>query len=236
MEEDRTIAALQPKIRSYSERNKFEYAGAAGGFIDHWGFPFCRGRILNQVEEDTGQYDQPVSLFWASGACMFVRATLFHQAGGFDDDFFAHMEEIDLCWRLKNQGWSIFFEPRSTVFHLGGATLSYQSPQKVQLNFRNSLWMLVKNLPEGNLFSVLFPRMILDGVAAAHFLLSGEIKASKAVFRAHMDFYRKLHAFMRKRKELLREVHQDSHPEMFRGSMVYRFYVLGKKRFSEYRF
>lgn len=236
MENDRTIAALQPKVRSYTDRNKFEYAGAAGGFIDRWGFPFCRGRILNETEEDAGQYDQPVSLFWATGACMFVRASLFHQSGGFDDDFFAHMEEIDLCWRLKNQGWSIYCEPQSTVFHLGGATLSYQSPRKVQLNFRNSLWMMVKNLPQGKLLPVLLPRMILDGVAAVHFLLTGEVKAFRAVFAGHMDFYRKLPAFLRKRKELLKEVQQDCHPEMFRGSMVYRFYVKGKKRFSEYHF
>lgn len=236
MIEDQEIAAVQPKIRSFTIRNRFEYAGAAGGFIDYLGFPFCRGRILSEVEEDTGQYDQPVSIFWATGACLFIRAELFHETGGFDEDFFAHMEEIDLCWRLKNRGWSIYFEPQSTVYHLGGATLSYQSPKKVQLNFRNSLWMMVKNLPKGKLLSVLIPRMILDGVAAAHFLLTGEVKAFHAVFDAHMNFYRKLPGFVKKRRELLVSVRQERHPEMFKGSMVYRFYVRGKKSFSEYRF
>jgi GT2 family glycosyltransferase len=236
LEEEPDAAAVQPKIRSFTDRNKFEYAGAAGGFIDYLGFPFCRGRILVELEEDNGQYDQPASLFWATGACMFIRSGLFHASGGFDEDFFAHMEEIDLCWRLKNQGWKIVFEPNSVVFHLGGATLSYQSPEKVFLNFRNSLWMMVKNLPKRQLLSRLIPRMVLDGVAAVHFLLTGEVKAFKSVLRAHRDFYITLPEFLRKRKDLVKLVRQNRHPEMFRGSMVYRFYVLKYRKFSQFRF
>ena len=236
MQEERDTAAVQPKIRSYAERDKFEYAGAAGGFIDYWGYPFCRGRILYKVEEDTGQYDQPASLFWASGACMFIRSELFQASGGFDEDFFAHMEEIDLCWRLKNQGWQIKSEPKSVVFHLGGATLSYQSPRKVYLNFRNSLWMMVKNLPDGQLFTRLFPRLVLDGVAAFHFLLTGQARAFLAVLSAHASFYRSLPAFLKKRAGLLKLVRQNNHPEMFRGSMLYRFYGLKYRKFLQFRF
>jgi GT2 family glycosyltransferase len=229
-------AAVQPKIRSFSDRNKFEYAGAAGGFVDYWGFPFCRGRILSELEEDNRQYDTPVSVFWATGACMFIRSQLFHNSGGFDEDFFAHMEEIDLCWRLKNQGWIIKSEPESIVYHLGGATLSYQSPKKIFLNFRNSLWMMVKNLPEGKLFSRMFIRMALDGVAAVHFLMTGKWNAFKAVLSAHFSFYRTLPDFLRKRSKLLKKVKQNNHPEMFGGSMVLRFYILKYREFSRFRF
>jgi GT2 family glycosyltransferase len=229
-------AVVQPKIRSYTNRNKFEYAGAAGGFIDYLGFPFCRGRILNVLEKDTGQYDQPASLFWATGACMFIRSELFHISGGFDEDFFAHMEEIDLCWRLKNQGWEIKSEPQSIVYHLGGATLSYQSPKKVYLNFRNSLWMMIKNLPECQLLKRLIPRLLLDGVAAFHFLLTGRWKAFNAVLSAHASFYRTLPGFLKKRAELLKLVQQNNHPEIFKGSMVYRFYILKYRKFSRFRF
>jgi GT2 family glycosyltransferase len=234
--DDPGLAAVQPKILSYSEKNKFEYAGAAGGFLDRWGYPFCRGRILFEVEEDNGQYDLPVSLFWATGACLFIRAELFHRSGGFDEDFFAHMEEIDLCWRLKNQGWQIKAEPGSKVYHLGGATLSYQSPKKIFLNFRNSLWMMVKNLPEGHLWTRLLPRMILDGAAAVEFLVSGQFSAFSAVLRAHGAFYKSFGRFLAKRKSLLPLVKQNNHPEIFRGSMVLRFYLLRYRTFDKYRF
>ena len=230
------MAALQPKILSYVDRNRFEYAGAAGGYIDHWGFPFCRGRILSVTEEDTGQYDQPVSLFWATGACLVIRAEAFRNSGGFDEDFFAHMEEIDLCWRLKNQGWKIGFEPGSTVYHVGGATLSYHSPQKVYLNFRNNLWMLLKNLPVNQVLPVVFIRMVLDGVASMRFLVSGQVWAFMAVFRAHRVFWRNLSRFLRKRKQLLPKVKENHHPEIFRGSMVFRFYFMNQKKFSEFGF
>lgn len=234
--EEPGTAAVQPKILSFAEKSRFEYAGAAGGFLDKWGFPFCRGRILFEVEEDTGQYDQPVSLFWATGACLFIRAELFLKSGGFDEDFFAHMEEIDLCWRLKNQGWQIKFEPLSHVYHLGGATLSYQSPRKVYLNFRNSLWMLVKNLPQGHLLSRLVPRMILDGVAAIDFLATGQFSAFTSVLNAHYAFYKTVSKFLAKRKSLLPEVKKNDHPEIFRGSMVLRFYIMRYRKFSRFRF
>jgi GT2 family glycosyltransferase len=228
------IAALQPKILSYRNRDQFEYAGAAGGFIDQWGFPFCRGRILSHTEVDVGQYDDRISLFWATGACLFIRASVFRDSGGFDDDFFAHMEEIDLCWRLKNQGWQIGFEPESVVYHLGGATLSYQSPKKVFLNFRNNLWMLFKNLPTGRLVPVMFFRLILDGVAAAHFISVGQFSAFYAVFKAHMAFYASLKKFIAKRKLLLPKVVKQEHPEIFNGSMVFRFYLRKQKKFNDF--
>ena len=234
--ENPALAAVQPKILSWADRSKFEYAGAAGGFIDRWGYPFCRGRILSTVEEDRGQYDQPLSIFWATGACMFIRSEAFRAAGGFDEDFFAHMEEIDLCWRLKNQGWHIAFDPSSALYHLGGATLSYQSPRKVFLNFRNSLWMLMKNLPEGKLLPVMLPRMLLDGIAAAEFLASGQWSAFRAVWNAHIDFYRTLPRFLRKRKELLPLVKQTRHPEIYRGCMVWNFYIRKQRHFSRFNF
>jgi len=235
-EDQSELAALQPKVLSYIGRNEFEYAGAAGGFIDRWGFPFCRGRILSETEVDHGQYDQPVSLFWATGACLVIRAKVFHENGGFDDDFFAHMEEIDLCWRLKNKGWQIGLETASTVYHLGGATLSYYSPRKVYLNFRNNLWMLLKNLPENRVVPVLFFRMILDGVAALHFLLSGKVQASRAVFEAHMSFWKNLCRFVKKRRQLLPGVTKNNHPEIFSGSMVYKFYIKKQRKFTDFKF
>ena len=230
------MAALQPKVLSYTDRSHFEYAGAAGGYIDRWGFPFCRGRVLSVTEKDEGQYDQPASLLWATGACLVVRASVFRESGGFDEDFFAHMEEIDLCWRLKNQGWSIGYEPRSTVFHLGGATLSYHSPRKVYLNFRNNLWMLMKNLPGNRLFMTMLFRMLLDGVAALHFLLTGKLSAFQAVLHAHFSFYATLKKFRAKRKLLLPGMTIANHQEIFKGSMVFHYYILGIKKFSGFRF
>jgi GT2 family glycosyltransferase len=236
LQEEPGTAAVQPKILSYSDKSKFEYAGAAGGYIDYWGFPFCRGRILSEIEYDTGQYDQPVSIFWATGACMMIRSSVFHEAGGFDEDFFAHMEEIDLCWRLKNRGWNIKFEPESRVYHLGGATLSYRSSRKVFFNFRNSLWMLVKNLPKKELFPVLISRMILDGTAAMNFLVTGQFTAFRAVFKAHFDFYKSIRRFKRKRAVLLPLVHENKHPEIFRGSMVVRYFLFKYRKFSQFQF
>ena len=230
------LAALQPKILSYDRREYFEYAGAAGGYIDRWGFPFCRGRVLNETEPDTGQYDHSLSVFWATGACMIIRAEAFRDAGGFDDDFFAHMEEIDLCWRLKNLGWKIGVETKSRVYHLGGATLSYQSPRKVYLNFRNNLWMMIKNLPPYQVFPVVFFRMILDGMAAGYFLASGKWQAFKAVLQAHISVWKSLPRFLKKRKSLLPHVKVYQHPEIFSGSMVFRFYISGQKKFSDFRF
>ncbi len=236
LKEDPSVAAIQPKVLSYVQRDRFEYAGAAGGFLDRWGFPFCRGRILSETEEDHGQYDQPASIFWATGACMCIRSGVFHEMGGFDPDFFAHMEEIDLCWRMKNRGWKIMVEPGSVVYHLGGATLSYQSPRKVLLNFRNSLWMLVKNLPEGKLVPVLIPRIALDAIAAIHFLVTGHLSAFCAVVKAHVAFYISLPRFISKRRNLLPLITKKRHSEIYKGTMVSDFYLKGRKKFSQYRF
>jgi GT2 family glycosyltransferase len=236
MEADSRLAALQPKVLSWSHREHFEYAGAAGGYLDWLGYPFCRGRILYHTETDNGQYNQSLSLLWATGACLFIRAEVFINSGGFDDDFFAHMEEIDLCWRLKNQGWKIGIETESRVYHQGGATLSYHSPAKVYLNFRNSLWMMVKNLPQGKVVHIIIFRLILDGVAAVRFLFTGKLSAFQAVFSAHLSFYGKLRRFIAKRRVLLPNVTNTNHPEIYKSSMVMKFYLLRKKKFSELGF
>jgi GT2 family glycosyltransferase len=232
METDETIAAVQPKILSYHQKSHFEYAGAAGGFIDRFGYPFCRGRIFNEVEEDHGQYDNQIDIFWATGACMFVRAKSFHEAGGFDADFWAHMEEIDLCWRLKNQGYRIVYTPESVVYHLGGGSLPYNSPRKLYLNFRNNLWLLYKNLPSKYLFPILFFRMILDGVAALKLLAEFNLNGIISVLNAHFHFYLSIPALNRKRK-LTRPKKKSTLPkEIIRISIVYQFYLKKQKRFN----
>ncbi len=236
LEDTPKLAAVQPKILSYSEKNRFEYAGAAGGYIDYYGYPFCRGRILSETEIDTGQYDEPTSLFWATGACLIIRAGVFKSSGGFDGDFFAHMEEIDLCWRLKNQGWKIGLVQQSTVFHLGGATLSYQSGQKIFLNFRNNLLMLVKNLPHEGFAVRILIRMVLDGVAALRFIAVGEWKAFIAVLEAHGSFYKQLHKTLKKRRALQPLVTSWQHPEIYSSSMVLGFYLKNQRKFTELPF
>ena len=233
MENDSSIAAVQPKILSYHLKTHFEYAGAAGGFIDRFGYPFCRGRIFNEVEEDRGQYNDSADIFWATGACMFVRANYFHEAGGFDADFWAHMEEIDLCWRLKNHGYRIVYTPESTVYHVGGGTLSYDNPQKLFLNFRNNLWLLYKNLPSGQLSQILFLRMVLDGVAAFKLLAEFNLNGIKSVLRAHYHFYKSLPALREKRKLAAKDGHYILPPEKLPRSIVFQFYVRKRKRFSE---
>jgi GT2 family glycosyltransferase len=233
MENDSSIAAVQPKILSYHQKTHFEYAGAAGGFIDRFGYPFCRGRIFNEVEEDCGQYNDSVDIFWATGACMFVRARYFHEAGGFDADFWAHMEEIDLCWRLKNRGYRIVYTPESTVYHVGGGTLSYDNPQKLFLNFRNNLWLLYKNLPARQLFTILFMRMTLDAVAAFKLLAEFNLNGIKSVLKAHYHFYNSLPALRKKRKLAAKDGHFILPPEKLPKSIVFQFYIRKRKRFSE---
>lgn len=236
METDSSFAAVQPKILSSDQKTHFEYAGAAGGFIDRFGFPFCRGRIFNEIEEDHGQYDNQSDIFWASGACMFVRAKLFHELGGFDADFWAHMEEIDLCWRLKNRGYRIAYTPDSKVYHLGGGSLPYESPRKLYLNFRNNLWLLYKNLPSGQLFYILFLRMILDGVAAVKLLAELNLNGIKSVLKAHYQFYISLPVLHRKR-QLARQAGQLNPPaKRLPRSIVFQFYIRKRKRFSEIQF
>ncbi len=217
---DERIAAVMPKIRSYAEREMFEYAGAAGGLMDPLGYPYCRGRVLSRVERDMGQYDDACEIFWASGAAMLVRADLFRSLGGFDDDYFAHMEEIDLCWRAKNTGMSVWVEPRSTVYHLGGGTLSAESPYKLFLNFRNNLATLFKNLPSWWLIPVIFVRMCADGAVGAGYLLSGRFSRFAAVVKAHAAFYGMIRALMRKRCML---PHPDGRPVgMSRGLLAFK--------------
>ncbi len=233
---DEKLAAIQPKILSYNKPKYFEYAGAAGGFIDKYGYPFCRGRILNRVEEDTGQYNQPSLIFWATGACMFVRAKAYKTAGGFDGDFWAHMEEIDLCWRLKNQGYKIAYEPKSVVYHLGGGTLSYGSPKKIYLNFRNNLYMLFKNLPKHQFTRIFFARMVLDGVAAAKFILGFNYREFWAVIKAHASFYRNLGKLIQKREVTQKQVIVKNHPEVYPKSIMWKFFIQKIRKFSDLYF
>ncbi len=229
MDADPLVGACQPKIRSFHDPKRFEYAGAAGGYLDAYGYPFCRGRILNTIEEDHGQYDDPSEIFWASGACIFVRASLFHTLGGFDDDFFAHMEEIDFCWRLKNHGYRVMYCPASTVFHIGGGTLPKISWRKTYLNFRNNFFLLYKNLPASRLYRVFASRLILDGIAAMKFLVTAGFKDFWAVAKAHMSFYSSLPELRRKRAEL-RHAATD---QIFMGNIVFCYYLKGKRRFSQ---
>lgn len=222
------IAACQPKILSYCERNKFEYAGAAGGFIDRYGYPFCRGRVFQTLEEDRGQYDDVCEVFWATGACLFVRADLYLKHGGLDDSFFAHMEEIDFCWRMKNLGYKIFCCPQSTVYHIGGGTLPKSSSRKTYLNFRNNLSLLYKNLPQSRVFWVISYRIVLDWVAAFKFLCGGGLKDFWAVARAHADFYRRMHSIRQMRKTL----HNHEVGQMYQRNIVFENYLRGRKTFS----
>ena len=225
------VAACQPKIRS--ERNKvlFEYAGAAGGYLDKYGYPFCRGRIFDVVEEDEGQYDTIQSIFWATGAALFIRLKDYRESGGLDGRFFAHMEEIDLCWRLRSRGRGIVCIPQSTVYHVGAATLKKENPRKTFLNFRNNLLMLYKNLPEKELKKVMFVRGILDGVAAFVFLLKGEKEAARAVLQARKEFKRIRPDFEASRAENRAKAVTDVIPEKVNYSILWKFHAEGKKVF-----
>ncbi len=218
LENEEDIAAVQPKIKSLAEPSKFEYAGAAGGFIDALGYPFCRGRILKTIEEDRGQYDDRRDVFWASGACMAVRGRVFKELGGFDTRFFAHMEEIDLCWRAQLAGWRIAVEPRAEVFHLGGGTLAQGSEHKIYLNFRNSLMMLKKN--RGG--AVVWVRMILDAGSAMVYLLTGRWAFFCAVWRAHRDY---------RRAQVTTSASNTRLKTVYRGSILLR-YLFGWRRFG----
>lgn len=233
MDKDETIAACQPKIRSYLHREYFEYAGAAGGFIDRLGYPFCRGRILNHIEKDEGQYDQVTDIFWATGACMFVRASLFQSSGGLDPTYFAHMEEIDFCWRMKNMGYRILYVPQSTVFHVGGGTLPNEHPRKLYLNFRNNLLTLIKNLPPGTLFITLISRMILDCAASLKYLASLKIADSCAVAMAYLSVISRFIPYYRHRKKLRSSTVRHTHKEIYRRSVVVDFFLMKNRKFTQ---
>uniref|UniRef100_UPI0039A4032E glycosyltransferase family 2 protein n=1 Tax=Ornithobacterium rhinotracheale TaxID=28251 RepID=UPI0039A4032E len=220
--QDETLAAVQPKILDYNQKDQFEYAGAAGGFLDNLGYPFCRGRIFWTLEKDQYQYNDVLPIFWASGACLFIRSEVFWKAGGFDSDFFAHMEEIDLCWRLQNLGYTILYCGKSTVYHVGGGTLQKNSPRKTYLNFRNSLFMLEKNLPLYKVFPVIFARLVLDGITAIVFWRYEGFGHLKAIFFAHMDFYKKFGHFWRKRQKTQRKF-------WAKRLVPFQYFILGKK-------
>ena len=231
MESDGSIAALAPKLLACSDRERFEYAGASGGFIDMLGYPFCRGRILSTLERDCGQYDTAREVFWASGACMVVRAGIFRKLGGFDGKFFAHMEEIDFCWRVQLYGGKVWIEPRSRVWHLGGGTLPNNTPRKIYLNYRNNLAMLYKNLPAGRVEVILFVRMVLDGLSALVFLLQGRADFFREVFRAHLDF----HAWRGELWEQRCRIQQESitRSRMIYGGSIILRYLFGRHRFGK---
>ncbi|MDQ3290267.1 MAG: glycosyltransferase family 2 protein [Bacteroidota bacterium] len=230
MESDTTIAACQPKLKSFFQRNYFEYAGAGGGLLDHFGYPFCRGRLFNSLEKDEDQYNDSVPVFWATGACMFVRATAYHQTGGLEPAFFAHMEEIDLCWRFQNKGYKVMYCGQSEVYHVGGGTLPSSNPRKTFLNFRNGLALLYKNFPTNGFYFILFTRLILDWVASFKFLLSGQPADSLAVLKAHWAVWQNRSYWQEKRKEQTKQ--SDTHLQgWFKGSIVWSYFILGKKTY-----
>lgn len=229
MESDESIAACQPKILSYHDKAKFEYAGAAGGYIDKYGYPFCRGRIFQNLETDNGQFDDVKEVFWATGACMFVRASLYHQYGGLDDSFFAHMEEIDFCWRVKNLGYKIMYCPDSKVYHIGGGTLPKSSAKKTYLNFRNNLSLLMKNLPDGKVFCTIFYRFFLDWVAGIKFLCDGSFADLFAVSRAHVSFLRQIPKLRKARRQYPR----NKVSQVYQKNIVFKYFLEKKKYFND---
>ncbi|MEX2116056.1 MAG: glycosyltransferase family 2 protein [Bacteroidota bacterium] len=233
MEGDHRIGACQPKILDYNNRNFFEYAGAAGGFIDKLGYPFCRGRILNSFEKDRGQYDDVKEIFWATGAALFIRSELYHHAGGFDEDFFAHMEEIDLCWRIKHLGYKVMYCPSSKVYHLGGGTLNQTNPKKTFLNFRNGLILLFKNHPPRHFVRRMALRSLMDGVAAIKFLLSGEPGHCLSVLKAYYSFYSDLGTTMRKRRNTIPHLINGIVAGIYQRSIIVDFFLRGVRRFSD---
>ena len=233
MDEHPQVAACQPKLMAYHAKDEFEYAGAMGGFLDRYGYPYCRGRVFDTLEKDLHQYDTDVPLLWATGACLVTRLAIYKEVGGLDGRFFAHMEEIDLCWRLRCRGYEVRSVAGSVVYHVGGATLNAGHPRKTFLNFRNNLLMLYKNLPESDLRSVLFVRGILDYVAAAMFLLKGEWGSVKAVFRARREYHRLKSEFRASREENLQKAVSMYIDERSRYSILWKYHVKGCKVYSK---
>ncbi|MFI0426608.1 MAG: glycosyltransferase family 2 protein [Flavobacterium sp.] len=220
-------AIIQPKLLDFKSKTHFEYAGAAGGFVDKFGYPFCRGRIFDTIEEDKNQYDDEIEIFWATGACFFIRKEVYRKLNGFDDTFFAHQEEIDLCWRAFNFGYKAKYTSKSIVYHVGGATLNEGNPKKTFLNFRNSLLMLTKNLPKKQLIPIIFIRLCLDGLAGIQFILKGKFNHCWAIVKAHFAFYLLVNQFYKKRTPLQRN-------NYFKiNSIVYRYFVKNGKVFAD---
>jgi GT2 family glycosyltransferase len=232
MDQNDDVASCQPKIRSFDRKEYFEYAGAAGGYIDKLGYTFCRGRIFDHVERDNGQYDDYTDIFWSTGACMMVKSDAWSKCGGFDDDFFAHMEEIDLCWRFHLAGFRVSYVPESVVYHAGGGALPYDSGLKTYLNFRNNLFLLYKNLPDNKLHKTIFLRKILDGTAAVMFIFKGRIVNVKAVWKAHTDYCKNIKSLKGKRESVRKLTISQTCRQILNKSIVFRFYIKGEKTFN----
>ncbi|QKX06339.1 glycosyltransferase family 2 protein [Aquimarina sp. TRL1] len=226
-ETSETIAAVQPKILDYKKKTHFEYAGAAGGFIDRLGYPYCRGRIFDTLEEDKGQYDDISPIFWASGACLFIRKDIFEKVGKLDEDYFAHQEEIDLCWRIHNYGYQVLYVGTSTVYHLGGATLNNMNPKKTYLNYRNSLYSLLKNVKGRNVWLIILLRLFLDGIAAIKFLIDKKPSHIPAILKAHFGFYTAIKSLLKKRKKLPKK---EKYYSIY--SVVWIYYILNQKKLN----
>jgi GT2 family glycosyltransferase len=233
MENNHDVASCQPKILSWHRKDYFEYAGAAGGYIDKYGYPFCRGRLFNSIEKDEGQYDTPKDVFWTSGACMIIKAEAWHKCNGFDADFFAHMEEIDLCWRFHLAGYRVSFIPDPVVYHIGGGVLPYDSPFKTYLNFRNNLFLLYKNLPDKGLHYVLLIRKFLDGIAALFFFINGKFSNTKSVWKAHADYYKSIKSLKEKRELVKKLSVKKSINIVMNKSIVFEFYIKGTRTFNK---
>ena len=225
-ENEPKTAIIQPKLLDYKRKEYFEYAGAAGGFLDKYGYPYCRGRVFETLEKDNGQYDDNREIFWASGACFFIRSSVYKELNGFDADFFAHQEEIDLCWRAFNKGHVIKYNAQSVVYHVGGATLQQGNPKKTFLNFRNSLLMMLKNLPKNQLLPVLFIRLALDGIAGIQFLFQGKFKNLWAILKAHFYFYLLFYSNYKKRNDFQSDNYYKT------KSIVYQYFVKAGKVFE----
>ena len=233
LQEQPNVAAVQPKIRAYIDQTQFEYAGAGGGYLDRLGYPFCRGRLFDTLETDLGQYDDARPVAWATGACMFVRASAWHALEGLETAFFAHMEEIDLCWRLWNAGHEVWYHGGSTVYHVGGSTLHKSNPRKTYLNFRNGLALVYKNTPTSELACTMLTRLTLDWIAALRFLAQGQTADARAILRAHRDFARQRAYWQQKRRQFPPRLTVTQRPGVFGGSLVWAYFVQGKRRFSE---
>jgi hypothetical protein len=232
LDTDQSISAVQPKILSYRDKKKFEYAGAAGGFIDAFGYPFCRGRIFDHIEVDKGQYDDERPVFWGSGACLIIRSDIYKAFGGLDEDFFAHMEEIDLCWKINRAGKQVYYCGKSTVYHLGAGTLDYENPRKVYLNFRNGLALIFKHFNSTELIFKFPFRIMLDWVAALSFFVKGRWQCAWAVIRAHLHFFTRLSLNYRKRQNLQKVYPGYPRKHIHSGLIVFDYYIKGKRNLT----
>jgi len=233
-DQNEQIAAIQPKLLDYNKKDKFEYAGGAGGFIDKFGYPFCRGRIFESIETDRGQYDDNREIFWATGACFFIRAKLFEEYGGFDETFFAHMEEIDLCWRMKMDGYKILHCGSSKVYHVGGGTLAYSNPRKTYLNFRNSMMLLIKNLPAGELLWKLPFRWMVDYIAILKFIMTGHKRDGIMILKAHLFILKNFFKTLRKRKTINKKRYNAV--GLYPKWVLFDYHVAGVRKFGDLKF